>query len=139
MTTTTGARGCRSSSLSSVVSISFSSMVTTTSFSTLQPISSAMMAAVSKSMMSLREAMTPFLMRHLTTSAPVFFIRLASSPTPISSGISTFTGAFLAISSWRRRRRSCSSCLRLLPGPCWRPRWRWALRPWNFCLPPRSC
>ena len=78
-------------------------------------------------------------LRHLTTSAPVFFIRLASSPTPISSGISTFTGAFLAISSWRRRRRSCSSCLRLLPGPCWRPRWRWALRPWNFCLPPRSC
>ena len=85
MTTTTGARGTRSSSLSSLSSMSFSSMVTMTSFSTLQPISSAMMAAVSKSMMSLREAMTPFFIRHLTTSAPVFFMRLASSPTPISS------------------------------------------------------
>ena len=84
-------------------------MVTMTSFSTLQPISSAMMAAVSKSMMSEREAMTPFFIRHLTTSAPVFFIREASSPTPISSGMSTLTGAFLAISSWRRRIRSCSS------------------------------
>ncbi len=47
MTTTTGARGTRSSALSSDTSMSFSSMVTTTSFSTLQPISSAMKAAVS--------------------------------------------------------------------------------------------
>lgn len=69
-------------------------MVTTTSFSTLQPISSAMMAAVSKSMIWLREAMTPFFIRHLTTSAPVFFMRLASSPTLISSGICTVTGVF---------------------------------------------
>ena len=73
-------------------------MVTMTSFSTLQPSSSAMMAAVSKSMTSLREAMTPFFIRVLTTSAPVFFIRLASSPTAISSGICTFTGALRAIS-----------------------------------------
>ena len=89
-------------------------MVTTTSFSTLQPISSAMMAAVSKSMIWLREAIMPFFIRHLTTSAPVFFMRLASSPTEISSGIMTFTGAFLAISSWSLRIRSASSCLRLL-------------------------
>ena len=32
--------------------------------------------------------------RHLTTSAPVFFMRLASSPTLISSGICTVTGVF---------------------------------------------
>ena len=139
MTTTTGARGTRSSGLSSAVSMSFSSMVTMTSCSTLQPISSAMMAAVSKSMTSDREAMTPFLIRVLTTSAPVFFIREASSPTEISSGMSTFTGAFLAISSWSRRIRSCSSWRRLLPEPAACRRWRWALRPWNFCLPPRCC
>ena len=47
MTTTTGARGTRSSGRSSWSSISRSSMVTVTSCSTLQPISSAMMAAVS--------------------------------------------------------------------------------------------
>ena len=70
-------------------------MVTITSFSTLQPISSAMMAAVSKSMIWLREAMMPFFIRHLTTSAPVFFIRLASSPTEISSGILTFSRGLL--------------------------------------------
>ena len=119
MTTTTGARGTRSSALSSAVSMSFSSMVTTTSFSTLQPISSAMMAAVSKSMSWLREAMTPFFIRHLTTSAPVFFIRLASSPTLISSGIFTVSGVFLAISSCRRRSFSASSCLRLLEKVIW--------------------
>ncbi len=89
-------------------------MVTTTSFSTLQPISSAMMAAVSKSIIWLREAITPFFIRHLTTSAPVFFIRLASSPTLISSGICTVTGVFLMTSSRSLRRRSASSCLRLL-------------------------
>ena len=37
--------------------------------------------------------------RARTTSAPVFFMREASSPTLISSGISTLVGAFLAISS----------------------------------------
>ena len=68
-----------------------------------------MMAAVSKSMSWLTEAMTPFFMRHLTTSAPVFFIRLASSPTEISAGIFTVRGVFLAISSWRRRIFSASS------------------------------
>ena len=62
--------------------------------------------------------MTPIFIRVLTTSAPVFFMREASSPTPISSGIITFTGAFLAISSWRRRIFSASSWRRLLPGPC---------------------
>ena len=56
-----------------------------------------------------REAMMPFFIRHLTTSAPVFFMRLASSPTLISSGIMTLTGAFLAISSCRRRIFSASS------------------------------
>ena len=76
--------------------------------------------------------MTPFLIRHLTTSAPVFFIREASSPTPISSGIFTVSGVFLAISSWRRRIRSCSSCLRLLPKL---PPLRWLPRLWIFCLP----
>ena len=113
--------------------MSRSSMVTMISFSTLQPSSSAMMAAVSKSMTSEREAMTPFLMRHLTTSAPVFFMREASSPTPISSGIFTTRGCFLAISAWRRRIFSCSSWRRLLP---WKPPpRRWLLRPWNFCFP----
>ena len=53
--------------------------------------------------------MTPFFIRHLTTSAPVFFMRLASSPTEISSGILTVSGGFLAISSWRRRIFSASS------------------------------
>ncbi len=47
MTTTTGARDWRSSSLSSAVSMSRSSMVTMTSFSTLQPSSMATRAAVS--------------------------------------------------------------------------------------------
>ncbi len=89
-------------------------MVTTTSFSTLQPSSSAMMAAVSKSIIWLKEAMTPFFIRHLTTSAPVFFMRLASSPTEISSGICTVTGVFLMTSRRSLRRRSASSCLRLL-------------------------
>ena len=80
-----------------------------------------MMAAVSKSIIWLRDAMTPFFIRHLTTSAPVFFMRLASSPTLISSGICTVTGVFLMISSRRRRMRSASSCLRLLlTGPFWR-------------------
>ena len=109
MTTTTGARGTRSSSLSAVVSMRRSSIVTTTSFSTLQPISSAIIAAVSKSMISDSDAITPFFIRHFTTSAPVFFMRLASSPTEISSGICTFTGAFFAISSCRRRIFSASS------------------------------
>ena len=74
----------------------------------------------------------PFLMRHLTTSAPVFFIREASSPTPISSGIFTVRGVFLAISSWSRRIFSCSSWRRLLPKL---PPLRWLPRLWIFCLP----
>ena len=56
----------------------------------------------------------PFFIRHLTTSAPVFFIRFASSPTEISSGILTVRGVFLAISNCNLRSFSCSSCLRLL-------------------------
>ena len=63
--------------------------------------------------------MTPFFIRLLTTSAPVFFMRLASSPTLISSGILTVRGVFLAISSWRRRIFSASSCLRLLEKDIW--------------------
>ena len=43
-------------------------------------------------MMSLREAMTPFFISVRTTSAPVFFMREASSPTPMVSGICTFVG-----------------------------------------------
>ena len=66
-------------------------------------------------MTSETEAIMPFLIRQRTTSAPVFFIREASSPTLISSGMETFTGAFLAISSWSRRIFSCSSLRRLLP------------------------
>ena len=89
-------------------------MVTTTSFSTLQPSSSATKDAVSKSIIWESDAMTPFFIRHLTTSAPVFFMRLASSPTEISSGILTVSGVFLAISSWRRRIFSASSWRRLL-------------------------
>ena len=107
-------------------------MVTMTSFSTLQPSSSAMMAAVSKSITSLSEAMTPFFIRVLTTSAPVFFMREASSPTLISSGILTTRGVFFAISIWSRRIFSCSSWRRLFP---WNAPRRLLLRPWNFCLP----
>ena len=119
ITTTTGSRGSRSSSRSSRSSNSCSSMVTWTSFSTLQPISSATIAAVSKSMISETDAMTPSLIRPLMTSAAVRFMRLASSPTEISSGIMTLTGIFLsaAICCWRCRRFifSCSSWRRLLP------------------------
>ena len=111
-------------------------MVTTTSFSTLQPISSAMMAAVSKSIIWLREAITPFFIRHLTTSAPVFFIRLASSPTLISSGICTVTGVFLMTSSRSFRSRSASSCLRLLLAKLLSRR---CLLLRNFSLPCGAC
>ena len=86
--------------------------------------------------------MTPFFIRHLTTSAPVFFMRLASSPTLISSGICTLTGAFLAISSCRRRSRVLPPPgVRLLPeAACWPPRWLLSFcLPWICCLPPRSC
>ncbi len=65
-----GARGLSSSAVSSWSSMSFSSMVTTTSFSTLQPSSSATKDAVSKSIIWESDAMTPFFIRHLTTSAP---------------------------------------------------------------------
>ena len=94
--------------------------------------SSAMMAAVSKSITWLTEAMTPFFIRAFTTSAPVFFMREANSPTLISSGISTLRGAFLAISSCRRRIFSCSSWRRLLEKVILPPR-RLLLR--NFSLP----
>ena len=130
-----GGRGSRSSSLSSAVSMSRSSMVTMTSFSTLQPSSSAMMAAVSKSMTSLREAMTPFFIRVLTTSAPVFFMREASSPTPMASGLRQSAESF-----WRSPVGAGASSPAppgggLLP---WKPPLRW-LRPWNFCLPACIC
>ena len=66
-------------------------------------------------------------------------MRLASSPTLISSGIWTVTGVFLMTSSRRRRSRSASSCLLLLLwGPPRRPDllrifslpwvWRWSRR-----------
>ena len=100
------------------VLVIFSSIVTTTSFSTLQPSSSATKDAVSKSIIWERDAITPFFIRHLTTSAPVFFMREASSPTEISSGILTVSGVFFAISSCRRRIFSASSCLRLPENGC---------------------
>ena len=84
-------------------------MVTTTSRSTLQPISVATNSAVSKSMVWLIEAMTPFLSRVLMTSVAVFFMREASSPTVISSGTFTVSGVFLMTSRRRRRIFSCSS------------------------------
>ena len=90
-------------------------MVTTTSRSTLQPSSTATNSAVSKSIFWLTEAMTPFFKRHLMTSAAVFFMREASSPTVISSGILTTSCAFLAISSCSRRIFSCSSERDLVP------------------------
>ena len=90
-------------------------MVTMTSCSTLQPSSVATNSAVSKSMVWLTVAMTPFLSRHLMTSAAVFFMREASSPTVISSGILTTSCAFLAISSWSLRIFSCSSERDLVP------------------------
>ena len=93
-------------------------MVTTTSRSTLQPISVATNSAVSKSMVWLIVAMTPFLSRVLMTSVAVFFMREASSPTEISSGILTVSGVFFAISSCRRRIFSASSCLRLPENGC---------------------
>ena len=49
------------------------------------------------------------------TSAAVFFMREASSPTVISSGILTTSCAFLAISSWSLRIFSCSSERDLVP------------------------
>ena len=116
--------------------MSFSSIVTTTSFSTLQPSSSATKDAVSKSIIWERDAITPFFIRHLTTSAPVFFMREASSPTEISSGILTVSGVFFAISSCRRRIFSASSCLRLPENGCWRLLRFLLLR--NFSLLPRS-
>ena len=61
-------------------------MVTVTSRSTLQPSSVATNSVGVEVDGFVDEAMTPFFIRHLTTSAPVFFIRLASSPTEISSG-----------------------------------------------------
>ena len=80
--------------------------------------------------------MTPFLMSALTTSAPVFFMRLASSPTPIASGICTLTGAFLAISncSFCMRSRSSARRLALAAACCWRC--FLAVLP-IFSLPPR--
>ncbi len=91
-----------------------------------------MYSAVSKSMFWLTVAMTPFLIRHLMTSAAVFFIREASSPTVISSGILTVSGVFLMASRRRRLRRlrSSSRDLALLPPCCFL-----FLLP-IFCLPP---
>ena len=66
-------------------------------------------------MLWLMAAMTPFFIRHLMTSPAVFFIREASSPTVISSGIFTVRGAFRATSICRRRIFSCSSFRDLLP------------------------
>ncbi len=52
------------------------------------------------------------------TSEAVFFMRTASSPTEISSGISTFSCCLRAISSWRRCILSRSSWRRLLEVCC---------------------
>ena len=69
-------------------------------------------------MISETEANTPSFMSCLTTSEAVFFMREASSPTLISSGIWTLSGCFLAISSWRRFILSRSSCRRLAEEAC---------------------
>ena len=114
-------------------------MVTTISFSTLQPISVATYSAVSKSIFWLMPAMTPLRIRNLMTSAAVFFMREASSPTVISSGILTVSGAFLAISSCRRRIFSCSSERDLLPANLpffWFCCFFLVPRPPMRCLPP---
>ena len=110
-------------------------MVMVTSRSTLQPSSVATYSAVSKSMVSLMEAMTPLRRRALMTSAAVFFMRLASSATTISSGIFTVSGVFLMTSIRKRRIFSCSSERALL---------LWNFPPFLllllllpiFCLPP---
>ena len=87
-------------------------------------------------MVWLKEAMTPIFISALTTSAPVFFIREASSPTAISSGMWTVSGVFLAISSWSRRIFSCSSlrCLPLIKAPFFLL--FFPFLPVNRCLPP---
>ena len=88
-------------------------------------------------MISLTEAKTPSFISCLTTSEAVFFMREASSPTLISSGICTFSGCFLAISSCRRFILSRSSCRRLAEEACWLLGRCLALLP-IFCLaPPR--
>ena len=83
--------------------------------------------------MSESEAITPFFMSARTTSAPVFFILEASSPTPMASGIWTLSWAFLAISNCSFCMRSRSSARRLaLAAACC---WRCFCLFWNFSLP----
>ena len=87
ITTTTGARSVRFSSLSSVSSNSFSSIVTTTSLVAFAPRSSAIYSAVSKSRVCVTFAITPAAISLFITSVAVTFNREASSRTVISSGI----------------------------------------------------
>ena len=129
MTTTTGARGTRFSSSSSLSSMIRSSMVTTTSFSTLAWNSSATSTAVSKSMVSLMVANTPRAISFLMTSGAETFSRRANSPTVISSGTSMVM--CLALRSWAMRCSRWASVSRL-PLRCW-PRRCW-FRLVNFCL-----
>ena len=70
-------------------------MVTTTCLVTLAPISMATREAVSKSMTSLMEAITPSPISFLTISLACTLRVRASSPTVISSGRATS-------SRWRR-------------------------------------
>ena len=128
ITTTTGARGTRLASSSSLSSMMRSSMVTTTSFSTLAWNSSATSTAVSKSMVSLMAANTPRLISFLMTSGAETFSRRANSPTVISSGTSMVM--CLAARSRAMRFKRSASVSRL---PRRWPR-RWLFRLGNFCL-----
>ena len=99
ITTTTGERSERFVSSSSVSSISLSSTVMITSFSTLAPSSSATSEAVSKSTTSFIVAITPRPISFFITSVAVTLSLDASSETTISSGIRTLSCCFLALSS----------------------------------------
>ena len=78
--------------------------------------------------------MTPSLMSCLMTSTAVFFMREASSPTLISSGMLTLSCCFLATSNCRRCILSRSSWRRLALATCC---WRCLFLFWIFSLPPR--
>ena len=132
MTQTTGGRATRSASLSSSWTNSRSSMVTWTSCSTLARNSSAIRAAVSKSITSLMACISPICMHLAMTLLACCLRRAASSPMVISSGMETFSCALRAFSSWMRCIRS-ASVSRLPFWNCWR--WRW-VRWLNFCLLP---
>ena len=124
--------------LSSAVSMSRSSMVTMTSFSTLQP-SSIGNDGGGVEVDDLAEGGHDAHSSSgvLTTSAPVFH---AGSQFAHADGIGDLDSQRSLFGDLQlEAAHLLRLLLELLPGPCWRPRWRWALRPWNFCLPPSCC